>query len=517
MLGFHRRTRSLIPVKDLAKYDKVSQVEEMEVDDEFDAEYAAAGSMAMAKEQGRQLTLVYFMFLAEAIMASSLQPQLQMLLANDEYCGSLSTSYLRSILDCAYAFGGTAGILWGYLSDRTGRRRVAIFGLWGMFLCCLTMGFATSLGSCAVFRFVAGMASSTVAVTTLTMIGDLSNNTKERAKNVARLPLISLCGSIGPIIQGMLPGNLKTSVIGSQVACGSLVFLTAVTASIMLKETLPLQTHGSSDTLDMDCEKAAFLSSSESGYPLISVVDSIRPDPISITQFLQAPSFLVLLSSFSLLSLHASTFDMLLPHLGHSSTQHGGMGIPCEWLGLLVLIVRGIAATVILFTISRGVEKYGLLKLYRSLSVLLPAVYIATPLLALLAAWSVGFVAVISTVSIFVKYALTGAASILVILLVLNATPDAFSAGTVVGMMQVASLFKALAVAVSGASFYFSDDFSVSTTNYALWTCLALFGIVGAALAWFVRERPSVERDFPSEVLCWETCFDAVEGSPYVS
>lgn len=161
-----------------------------------------------------------------------------MLIANDEYCGSLSTSYLRSILDCAYAFGGTAGILWGYLSDRTGRRKVAIFGLWGMFLCCLTMGFATSLGSCAVFRFVAGMASSTVAVTTLTMIGDLSNNTKERAKNVARLPLISLCGSIGPIIQGMLPGNLKTSVIGSQVACGSLVFLTAITASIMLKEVL---------------------------------------------------------------------------------------------------------------------------------------------------------------------------------------------------------------------------------------------------------------------------------------
>ena len=82
---------------------------------------------------------------------------------------------------------------------------------------------------------------------------------------------------------------------------------------------------------------------------------------------------------------------------------------------------------------------------------------------------------------------------------------------SVVGMMQVASLFKALAVAVSGASFYLSNDFSVSTTNYALWTCLALFGTVGAALAYFVRERPSVERDFPSEVLCWETCFDAVE------
>jgi hypothetical protein len=269
--------------------------------------------------------------------------------------------------------------------------------------------------------------------------------------------------------------------------------------------------------LDLDSEKGAFLSSAESGYPLISVVDAVRPDPISITQFLQAPSFIVLLSSFSLLSLHASTFDMILPHLGHSSTQHGGMGIPCEWLGLLVLVVRGIAATVLLFTVSRGVEKYGLLKLYRLSSVLFPALYIATPLLALLVAWSTGLVAVVSTISIFVKYALTGSASILVILLVLNAPPDVYSQGTVVGMMQVTSLFRALAVAVSGASFYFSDDFSVSTTNYALWTCLALFGIVGAALAWFVRERPSVERDFPSEILCWETCFDAVEGSPYVS
>ena len=75
--------------------------------------------------------------------------------------------------------------------------------------------------------------------------------------------------------------------------------------------------------------------------------------------------------------------------------------------------------------------------------------------------------------------------------------------------MQVASLFKAFAVAVSGTSYYFSDDFSVQATNFALWTCLALFGAVGAGLAWFVRERPSVEKDFPSEVLCWETCFDA--------
>ena len=267
--------------------------------------------------------------------------------------------------------------------------------------------------------------------------------------------------------------------------------------------------------MDLDCEKAAFLSANDSDHPSIRVVDFVRPEPISVSQFIQAPSLLVLLSSFSLLSLHAATFDVLLPHLGHSSTQHGGMGIPCTWLGVTVLVVRAIAAVVILKRIPQAVEKFGLLKLYRSVSVLFPAIYIATPLLALLATCSTSFVAFVSAVAILIKHALAGSASVLVALLVLNTTPDAFSAGTVVGMMQIANLFKALAVAVSGASFYLSNEFSVATTNYALWTCLALFGIVGAALAWFVRERPSVERDFPSEVLRWETCFDADEKNFY--
>ena len=177
-------------------------------------------------------------------MASSLQPQLQMLISNDDYCGNLSTSYLRSILDCAYAFGGTTGIFWGWLADRIGRRRVTILGLWAMFVCCFFQGFATDLASCTIFRFFAGLASSTIVVTTLTMIGDLSENPTERAKNVARLPLIALCGSIGPILQGMVSGNVNSSgavwekfpILKTQIACGSLVLSIAITASIMLQE-----------------------------------------------------------------------------------------------------------------------------------------------------------------------------------------------------------------------------------------------------------------------------------------
>lgn len=520
MLGFHRRTRSLIPVKDLAKYDKLPTQEE-----DIDACPVTADSSDDVFSRGtrdsrrRQLILIYAIFFAEAIMASSLRPQLRMLIDSDDFCGNLSTSYLRSILECAYAFGGTAGILSGYLSDRLGRRRVTLFGLWGMLLCCLSMGFATDLASCTISRFFAGLTGSSVIVTTLTMIGDLSDNMSERARNVSRLPIVALCGSIGPLVEGLVTDSMdsngtlfgKYPALSTQITCGSIIFVVAVTASVMLQDTLNLQSHNSPESLGVDCEKAAFLANTEANESSLSLASS-QPEPIAINQFLQAPSFVVLVSSFSLLSLHASIFDVLLPHLGHSSIHQGGMGIPCSWLGFTVLGVRGLAGIAILYALPRAVERVGVLKLYRYTSLSFPTIYCATPLLATAAAYSIGFAGIVSAFCLLVKHALAGGASVLVSLLVLNTPPDAFSAGTVVGMMQVANLFRALAVAVSGASFYFSDDLSVTTTNLALWTCLTLLGAVGAALAYFVKERPSVDRDYPSEVLHWETCFDAAEG-----
>jgi hypothetical protein len=67
MLGFHRRTRSLIPVKDLGKYDKVPlEDEETDVEsnvDEMESEIMADGP---SKAHRRQLLLVYLVFIAEA-------------------------------------------------------------------------------------------------------------------------------------------------------------------------------------------------------------------------------------------------------------------------------------------------------------------------------------------------------------------------------------------------------------------------------------------------------------------
>jgi hypothetical protein len=70
MLGFHRRTRSLIPVKELVKYDVVSLDEEemygYESDEEEEMEKETDASDGRASDKRRMLVLVYLIFFAEA-------------------------------------------------------------------------------------------------------------------------------------------------------------------------------------------------------------------------------------------------------------------------------------------------------------------------------------------------------------------------------------------------------------------------------------------------------------------
>jgi hypothetical protein len=67
MLGFHRRTRSLIPVKDLARYDKVplhdNEEEMIKQEEEVEIRVVSEGT---AKARYVQLVLVYVIFLGEA-------------------------------------------------------------------------------------------------------------------------------------------------------------------------------------------------------------------------------------------------------------------------------------------------------------------------------------------------------------------------------------------------------------------------------------------------------------------
>lgn len=272
-----------------------------------------------------------------------------------------------------------------------------------------------------------------------------------------------------------------------------------------------------------DCEKATFLGQSHSNDSLdslnISIIEALnddaaapRPSYLSIAQLLSAPSVLILLASYAVLSLHASTFEILLPHLAHTASHHGGLGIPCAWVSTVVTVVKILAALRILHFVPFLVSKVGLLPVYRRISAVFPVFYVVIPLAGLAvnaAGGSPMISAAFNTIAMLAKMTLAGAAQVLVLLLVLNAAPDASSTGSVIGVVSISELFKALAVGASGVSFYLSNDYSMVVVNGSLWAALACIAVLGAGLTWKLRESPRVGTDIPEECLVWQDIFDA--------
>lgn len=152
-----------------------------------------------------------------------------------------------------------------------------------------------------------------------------------------------------------------------------------------------------------------------------------------------------------------------------------------------------------------------LLPLYRKLSMAFPALYVLVPLMSAAVTLTGGLplvVAASGTIAVLAKTILAGAAQVLVLLLVLSAAPDALNTGTVIGLVALSELFKALAIVASASAFYFSYEYSTLVVNATSWGALAVIAVVGAMASWRLKETPRVGTDLPEECLVWQEMFD---------
>ncbi|KAK1811138.1 hypothetical protein LTR12_014479 [Friedmanniomyces endolithicus] len=534
MFGFHKRQRSLISIKELEKEDQLERQHDLHAEASIDPlEEEDDVASVDTHRQTRNLTMIYLLFLAEAIMASSLSAQVAILAPTATGCFDTDASFLRSISECAYFTGSSAGVLWGWSADRVGRRSVALFGLVGMAVCCVSMGFARGFVAFAILRFMAGMIGSAVTVAGMAMLADVTQGSKGRAQVVARLPMIAFCGSLGPLAANSIRHLSERQVfevlekypgLSGQLACASLVGMIALAEALLLEETQTLPTELSrtlSHEEARDCEKAAFLgqslpNNSDDSLTLMEVLNEKAAIPLSsrltTSQLLTAPSVLVLLASYAMLSLHSTTFDILLPHISHTRSHDGGLGLPCSWLSTIKLVIAFCAAARILKFVPHVIERVGLLKMYGRMSWAFPVLYTIIPLAGLAASSdrvAPAVAAVISVVAMLVKATLAGAAQVLVLLLILSAAPDAQSTGTTIGVLSIAELFKASAAGFSGISYYLSSAYSMQVVNGSLWATLALTALAGALVTRKLRETPRVGTDIPEACLVWQGMFDS--------
>lgn len=293
-------------------------------------------------------------------------------------------------------------------------------------------------------------------------------------------------------------------------------------------QTLPIHNKEQNNaTYNYASEKTAFLDDSMSDDEHeslnISIIEALNdhaaaptPSKIGLGQLLTAPTVIILLLSYSLLALHSSTFEVVLPHIGHTASNQGGMGLPCQWLQLIATIVAILAAIRISRLVPSTVPSVGLLAMFRRISFMFPVLYAIVPTFGFAASaitTSTVPSAINSVIAMYVKTTLAGAAQILVLLMVLSAAPDAYSTGTVVGIISISELFKALAVGASGLTYYLSNGHGMIVVNSSLWAGLVVTAAIGVTVTWKLRKTPRVGTDIPEDCLVWQDVFDSESDS----
>ena len=140
--------------------------------------------------------------------------------------------------------------LWGYLSDRYGRRIILLIGLAGFGATMLMFAFIENLAAVYAERFLSGLFAAAVTPVALAAIGDLAATEEARAR---RLTFVSLAGISGFLLGPMLGVFISRGAANTfpfAGSAGALAFPLAVTAVLALIVALAVGVTVSGSTRD---------------------------------------------------------------------------------------------------------------------------------------------------------------------------------------------------------------------------------------------------------------------------
>ncbi|RKP34344.1 major facilitator superfamily domain-containing protein, partial [Dimargaris cristalligena] len=331
----------------------------------------------------------------------------------------------------------TTGMLWGFLSDRIGRRPITLLGVMGTIVCSVLFGMSQSLAWAVTVRALWGALNGNTS-TAKTIMAEITDETNQ-ARGFSLLPLCRNLGSIvGPMIGGLLsnPVDNYPSIFGDSVLfakypyllpclfCAALSTCSWVLGYFYLEETLNREmpkvrnlASASGTTLVDECDsntradtakpttgnsKAVISAEIDdvdfSGRPLLAASQSAsleglpephtKPQPsawASVTAAFNRDSLKCITGYFGL-ALLGIMFDELYPVWSATDPDLGGIGLTTKTIGL-TLSIAGVSVLYVQIVMYPKVQRYlGSLLCFRYGALLFSILLFAFPFISLLEA-----------------------------------------------------------------------------------------------------------------------------------
>ncbi|RKP36489.1 major facilitator superfamily domain-containing protein, partial [Dimargaris cristalligena] len=351
----------------------------------------------------------------------------------------------------------TTGMLWGFLSDRIGRRPILLMGVMGTVVCSVLFGLSKSLLWAVLVRILWGTLNGN-ASTSKTIMAEITDETNQ-AKGFSLLPMCWNLGSImGPMIGGLLSNPVENipSIFGDSVLfaeypyllpclfCAVLSMGSWLMGFFFLEETLhkKLPQTRSGSLVSVPTYVGQFpqkVGLGLGGSPTLSLSSSS----------MSAASALVLacIAGYFGMSLLATILDDIYPIWSATEPELGGVGLSTQAIGF-TLSISGLSVLFIQIVIYPKVQRvWGSLLCFRYGTLLYAG--LALPIR------TVTWIALIAALIARVCGSTFGFTS--VNMLINNSVPNREALGTVNGFAQsVGSLARAIGPMLAGAAWSWS-------------------------------------------------------------
>ncbi|KAJ5747144.1 uncharacterized protein N7511_008840 [Penicillium nucicola] len=491
------------------------------------------GSDDMAGFPIRQLFVLALVRICEPIAFMSIFPYVYHMVEsfhvtdNDRqialYAGMITSSFTFAEF--------SAGMFWGRMSDRIGRKPVLIMGLVGTAISMVVFGFAPNLATAMIARALGGMLNGNIGVLQTT-VAEIVTKKEHQPRAYSIMPFVWCLGSIiGPAMGGALaqpcdnyPALFARSTLWDKfpfllpnLVCITVLVCGIVVGFLFLEETHPEKKHrrdpglelghwlinccwGSRVQLPEDSEEKYFgYDEYESSETCTDVEESDLEGQKTPVRKAFTRQVILVIVAYGILAYHSVSFDQLMPVFLSTPRSDddvvlplkftGGLGMATKTIGFM-LAVQGVYSMIAqLWLFPFVVKHFGTLRTFRFVLLAWPPLYLAVPYLVLLPTKLQMLAVYVSLISKITFHVIAFPATAI---LLANAAPSSKVLGSINGAAaSTASLSRAFGPTITGL--LHSRGLESGYSVLAWWAC-GLVCVIGAIQSFWMEESSEPER-----------------------
>jgi len=201
-----------------------------------------------------QLGLLALLSLAEQTALNSIGPYLPAMVASFDEIPDGQEGLYVGLLASAFALAQlVTNLLWGYFSDRVGRKPTMLLGTSLLMVCFVFFGFCTTYAHLIMVHVAMGLLNGNAAIVP-TCLGEITDRTNQGSA-FTWLPVVYSLGSLtGPALGGLLAGPVgrsKHPFLVPNILDAALLLSSVVVLAVWFEETLDCtDSSGASPALD---------------------------------------------------------------------------------------------------------------------------------------------------------------------------------------------------------------------------------------------------------------------------